>query len=358
MPGYRLDPYRLDPAFDALGARVGEGRVGAAVLAVTTSGGTVRAAPFGATGDRPTRVDDRFWIASITKPIVATAVMQLAEAGRISLAEPLRTYLPELAEDRADVTARHVLTHTSGIPDRWGEDLRDRPTRSDLVELAFTAPLEFGPGSRYAYCSLSFYVLAELLARMDGVAFEESLRRRVLAPLGMDDTSFSAFEPGVDRWVSVDGAPGQTGDPRVRLAAVKYLASIAMPGGGLWSTAADLERFARAYLRGGTLDGARILGPAFIDLMGREQTQGILEPSPDGRQPPRDPAYAFGWGKPFREGDIPCSERAVEHGGATGTRIFVDPETDLAVVVLANRWGDREASRSVIAAVHGALVPA
>jgi len=358
MPGYRLDPDRLGPAFDALGARVASGRVGAAVLTVATSEGPVRTAPFGVTGDRSTRVDDRFWIASITKPIVATAVMQLAEAGRISLTEPLRTYLPDLAADREDVTARDVLTHTSGIPDRWGDDLLDRPGRAELVASAFTAPLLFAPGSRYSYCSLSFYVLAELLARMDGVAFEESLRRRVLAPLGMDDTSFSAFEPGGDRWVRVDVAPGQSGDRETPRSGAEYLASIAMPGGGLWSTAADLERFARAYLRGGTLDGARILGPAFVDLIGREQTRGILEPSPDGRKPPRDPAYAFGWGKPGREGDIPCSERAIEHGGATGTRLFVDPETDLAVVVLANRWDDREPSRSVIAAVHGALVPA
>ncbi len=358
MPGYRLDADRLGPAFDALGARVASGRVGAAVLTVATSHGPVRAEPFGITGDRSTRVDDRFWVASITKPIVATAVMQLAEAGRISLTAPLRTYLPDLAADREDVTARHVLTHTSGIPDRWGEDLADQPGRAELVEIAFAAPLLFVPGSRYSYCSLSFYVLAEMLARIDGVAFEESLRRRVLAPLGMNDTSFSAFEPGGDRWVPVDGAPGQSGDGETPRTGAEYLASIAMPGGGLWSTAADLERFARAYLRGGTLDGARVLGPAFVELIGREQTRGILEPSPDGRRPPRDPAYAFGWGKPAREGDIPCSERAIEHGGATGTRLFVDPETDLAVVVLANRWDDREPSRSVIAAVHGALVPA
>jgi CubicO group peptidase (beta-lactamase class C family) len=131
-----------------------------------------------------------------------------------------------------------------------------------------------------------------------------------------------------------------------------------MPGGGLWSTAADLERFARAYLRGGTFDGGRILGPAFVDLAGREQTRGILEASPDGIRPARDPHYALGWGKPSGEGDIPCSDRAVAHGGASGTRLFLDPATDLSVVVLTNRFGDAEASKSVIAAAHGALVAA
>jgi CubicO group peptidase (beta-lactamase class C family) len=139
---------------------------------------------------------------------------------------------------------------------------------------------------------------------------------------------------------------------------LEYLAAIAMPGGGLWSTAGDLVRFARAYLRAGSLDGARLLPPAFVALMGREQTRGILEPPADGVGPDRDPRYALGWGKPGGDGGVPCTEEAIEHGGATGTRLFIDPGTDLAVVVLANRWDVAETSRAVVAAVHSALVPA
>ena len=92
--------------------------------------------------------------------------------------------------------------------------------------------------------------------------------------------------------------------------------------------------------------------------MGREQTMGVREVSPGRVAPERDPHYAMGWGKPAGGGDVPCSDRAVEHGGVSGTRLFIDPETDLAVVVLANRWDHAETSHAVVAAVHSALVPA
>jgi CubicO group peptidase (beta-lactamase class C family) len=357
MPPFRLDPDRLQPAFDALASRVASGRASAAVLAVATSEGVVRDGAFGSHRGDPVSVDDRFFLASVTKPIVATAVVQLAAEGRISLVEPLRTYLPDLPDSHTTITAWHVLTHTSGIPDGVFGDWAERAPRDVLIRRAFTLPLDFAPGSRYGYCSQSFYVLGELLARTDGVPFEESLRRRVLDPTGMASTSFSALEPA-GTWIPLDGLPQAPSGPGGVLEMLEYLASIAMPGGGLWSTAGDLVRFARAYLRGGSLDGAQLLPPAFVDLIGREQTRGIREAPVDGVGPAREPHYALGWGKPGGDGDVPCTDRAIEHGGATGTRLFIDPGADLAVVVLANRWDVAETSRSVVAAVHSALVPA
>ena len=355
MTKLRLDPDLLQPAFDALGARVDSGVVSAAVLAVATSDGLVRDEAFGTVGGDNVGVDDRFFLASVTKPIVATAVLQLAAEGRISLREPLRTYLPDLPESHAAITAWNVLTHTSGIPDDPFGEWADQAPRDELVRRAFTRPLAFVPGSRYGYCSTSFYVLAELLARMDGLDFVESLRRRVLDPMRMASTSFSALEPA-GTWIPLLGLPQPPDGPAAVRSMFEYLATVAMPGGGLWSTAADLVRFARAYLRNGSLDGARLLPPAFVDLACTEQTSGLMEPSADGILPARDPHYSLGWGKPARGGDIPCSERAVEHGGASGTRLFIDPETDLAVVVLANRWDQAETSRAVVAAVQSALV--
>ncbi len=357
MLALRIDPDRLQPAFDALEARVDAGRATAAVLAVATSEGIVREEAFGIVGGDLVGVDDRFFIASITKPIVATAVVQLAAEGRILLSEPLRTYLPELPGSHAAITAWHVLTHTSGIPDDVFGDWQDQAPREELVRRASTRRLAFAPGERYAYCSVSFYLLAELLARMDGVPFEESLRRRVIAPMRMTATSFSAIDPA-GSYIVPDGLPSGPLDPAAELATIAYLASIAMPGGGLWSTAGDLVRFARAWLRGGTLDGARLLPPAWIDLMGTEQTRGLRELTPDGPLRDRDPHYALAWGKPAGDGDTPCSERAIEHGGISGTRLFIDPVTDLAVVVLANHWDVAETSHAVVAAVHSALVPA
>jgi CubicO group peptidase (beta-lactamase class C family) len=354
MPALRIDPDRLQPALDALGDRVRSGRVSAGVVAVASSQGIIRAEGFGSVGGRPVGLDTRFFLASVTKPIVATAVVQLAAQGRIVLSEPLRSYLPELPDSHAAITPWHILTHTSGIPDDVFGDWSDRAPRHELVRRAATRPLDFAPGARYAYCSTSWYLLGELLARVDGVPFETSLRRRVLDPLAMDATSFSAIDPP-GSFVAPDGLPDDAADPAEAAATLLYLASISLPGGGLWSTAGDLARFARAYLRGGRLDDAELLPHAWIDLMGREQTGGLKEASIDGCLPEGDPHYALGWGKPAGSGDIPCSERAIEHGGISGTRLFIDPIRDFAVVVLANRWDVAEPSLSVVGAAHSAL---
>ncbi len=356
MPVLRIDPTLLQPAFDALEARLRSGVITAGVAGVATGGEVLRLEALGHAADgAPVTPDTRFFIASITKPIVATAVVQLAAEGRIALREPLRTYMPDLPESLSVVSAWHILTHTSGIPDDTFGEWAARAPREELLWRAASRPLVFAPGSRYAYCSTSFYLLGELLATLDGVPFEESLRRRVLEPLRMRATSFDARQPPGSVVVPVGLPDGDLG-PADLPALAAYLASIAQPGGGLWSTAGDLLRFARAYLDGGRLDGVDILPEAWVDLMGREQTAGVREASPDGWLPEADPHYALGWGKPAGDGDIPCSDRAIAHGGISGTRLFVDPDRDLAIVVLANRWDVSEPSHAVIAAVHSALV--
>ena len=111
-------------------------------------------------------------------------------------------------------------------------------------------------------------------------------------------------------------------------------------GGGLWSTAADLLRFGRAMLRGGELDGVRILSPAFVALMTREVTapRGVtwegLGVAPD---PQQSSHYAIGWGRPGVSG--PASDRAFGHGGVSGTRLWIDPAYDLVYVYLTGKWG-------------------
>jgi CubicO group peptidase (beta-lactamase class C family) len=356
MPALRIDPARLQPAFDALETRVRSGRATAGVLGVAIGEEVVRVQAYGSDADGgPATAGTRFFIASITKPIVATAVVQLAAEGRITLAEPLRTYMADLPESLGIVSARHILTHTSGIPDDTFGEWASRDSREEIVRRAAGRPLDFAPGSRYAYCSTSFYLLGELLSRMDRVPFEHSLRRRILDPLGMRATSFHAFDPA-GSWVPPVGLPGGDLAPEEMPELIGYLASISQPGGGLWSTAGDLLRFARAYLRGGRLDGVELLPAAWVELMGREQTADVREASPDGWLPERDPHYALGWGKPAGGGDLPCSDRAMEHGGISGTRLLIDPIRDLAVVVLANHWDVSETSTAVISAAHSALV--
>jgi CubicO group peptidase (beta-lactamase class C family) len=347
----------LDDAFALVRAQVDGGLVPAAVLGVADAEGIIRCEGFGTVDGRPLTGQDRFLIASITKPILASAVMQLVEAGRLALDEPVQRIVPEFSPPPAQaggpggeaVTPWHLLTHTSGVGDiDTGLVVRTLPDRAELLRRACTAPLAFTPGGRYAYASDSFYVLGELIRRIDGRDYPAYLSERILVPLGMGDTSFDPFVPA-DRRVAVQ-LPGFPGDaPDI---AVIYSASLEAAGWGLWSSCLDVLRFGRAMLAGGSLDGQRVLAPGTVELMTREHTQGIV----DIDDPSTSPRYGLGWVKPGPEQGLPGSPRAFGHGGATGTRLWVDPAVGLVVVYLMNVWDTSDAhSAAAVRAVVDAL---
>ena len=196
--------------------------------------------------DRRVAADSVFFLASVTKPIVATAVMQLVDEGRLDLHAPISRYVPEYSGGLRDrVTAWHVLTHTSGIPDIGLEHLtRGRPSfakqlrtvlRRDahvrarqplLVRVQLVLPAGGGPRRR-----------------LTGLPFPEALRRRVLAPLGMVDTSFDP-RPQRPRVQQVHGV--RVDNFVTRELMVRFLASATLPGGGLFGPAEDLLRFGRS----------------------------------------------------------------------------------------------------------------
>ncbi|CAN5720248.1 serine hydrolase domain-containing protein [soil metagenome] len=300
-----------------------------------------------------------FFLASVTKPIVATAVMRLVDAGAVDLDAPVQSYVPAFkGEGKSRVSVRHVLSHTAGIADLDPDLLRrQRPSAPRMLGLVCTSDLRFEPGTRYEYCSASFFLLAEILARATGLPFPAALRRLVLDPVGMTDISFDP-RYARSRIVTVEGVPLR--NFIVRELTLRFLARATLPGGGTFGTAADLLAFGRALLRSfGSRDG--LLSDDAVTEMTTEQTAGIVEIGPDGAR--RDPKYALGWGKPRPDGTlpsvvptvavdpegdgpipwVPASARAFTHGGATGTRIWVDPERDLVFVFLTNLWGASDA---------------
>ena len=129
-------------------------------------------------------------------------------------------------------------------------------------------------------------------------------------------------------------------------------ASLRLAGGGLWSTAADLLRFGRAMLRGGELDGVRVLGRPIVDLMTREVT---VERPGDDRQT-GSPTTTTRWAGASRGRHQPASPLAFGHGGVSGTRLWIDPAYDLVLVYLTGLWGGaREPIDEVVLAVYGAM---
>ena len=279
MPALDLDPVALDHAFAVADQRVQDGTLPFVILGVANAGGVIRLEATTAPG-QPRRIgtDAVCLLASITKPIVATATMRLAQEGRFGLAVPLVTWLPELAGGGRDtITAWHVLTHTTGLDDGTLEQLlRAGMDRAELHARTFAQPLAAPVGSRYKYATFTFDLLAEALERALARPIEAILHETVLDPLDMADTG---FDPGPDR--APRQAPVTIGewdgtrlvgfeDPAVAAVMRQRFTSLQLAGGGLWSTAHDLLRFGRAMLRGGELDGERILGSSFVDLATRE----------------------------------------------------------------------------------------
>jgi CubicO group peptidase (beta-lactamase class C family) len=367
VPQPRFDRKRLERVFERLEAAVARGEVPIAIIAIAGPDGPIEIRAFGEDGGRRTGADDRVLVASITKPIVATTVMQLVEEGRIALREPIARFIPELIAPPSipgrpageAITAWHLLTHTSGMLepdlDPLGLDPANGatgspPTARDLFEAACRRALVAPPGAEYHYASDTFFILAELVRRFDGTdTYEDSLRARLLEPLEMAATSFAMDLDGrrTPRTHLVGSPDDETTD---RLGT--WFATLAHPGGGLWSTADDLVAFGRMAMLGGSYRGARILGRPFIELMTREQTVGIFEPV----DPPARPAQGLGWRKTALLGGIPGSDRQFDHPGATGSRLWVDPAYGLVIAFLANRWGtESDLSAAIVSAVYGTL---
>ena len=349
----RLDPGLLDAAYAVVAEGVASGALPSGLLAVATRAELVR---LEAVNPGPVMADSIFLLASITKPIFATGLMRLVERGRILLNTSVAHLLPAFAQaGKGDVRLWHLLSHTSGLDEAWVLIRAGPAPRSAerVLELACAAPLQFRPGSRYAYCNPTFTVMAELIRRLDGRDHATFLRQEVLDPLGMRETS---YEPPLSpRVAPVHDAPWGT-EPATRAAWIAQHS----PAGGLWSTAADLVTFGQMLLGGGQRGGYRVLAPATLGAMTQLQTAGIPMSSPLGEVAS---AYGLGFSKAVMHGDNGPSQELRQttgfgHGGATGTYLLVEPELDLVIVFLTNRWGiDVPHQKQVFnAAIAGASV--
>jgi len=260
---------------------------------------------------KPLAADAVFDLASVTKAVAtATSVAALVEEGRLRYDDPVAKHLPAFAlPDKAGVTVRQLLTHTSGLP-----AVSDRLA---LHEIA-TTPLRSEPGERYLYSDLGFIVLGELVSRVAREPLDAFAERRLFAPLGLADTRFRP--PPGPRLVPTEAGvpPGTVHDPRAR--ALGGVAGHA----GLFSTADDLARVARLLLGGGVLDGHRVLREATV----REMTRPLEVPGA---------RVTLGWDSPDDPARSAWSAASFGHEGFTGTSFWIDPARDRFVVFLSSR---------------------
>lgn len=352
MDDIRREPARLDDVFSRLHERVQSGALPAAALAIGDAAGEIRSETF-STDARGLSRDSLFFLASVTKPIFATAFMQLVDDGLISLHDPVARSLPAFASHpgKSEVTPWHLLTHTSGVLDVASDVIRrSRPSAARMTQMAVEAPLNFEPGTRYEYCTTSFYVLAKLIEHLSGVRYIDYLRERIFEPLGMQAT----FDPRRSRRpvVAVHGVG--VNNRLIRFVVLRYLAAAALPGGGLFGTLDDLLRFGAATLGPRRIGDRNVpLSPGLIEVMMQDHLRGLPGVF-DGEERPVH--FGLSWGKPTLMRELPGSPGVVSHGGATGTRLWIDPEAGLVIVFFTNQWApDRGPEAEAIRGTYEAL---
>ena len=267
-------------------------------------------------------------LASLTKVIgTTTALMQLWADHRVDLDAPVQHYLPEFVGPHKElVTVRHLLTHSSGLPG-WRPLYKEATSPAEALRLLYQTPLDTLPGVRMVYSDLGAMLLGKIVERVSGEPLDVYLRRHVFAPLGMTSTMFKPPKRLLPRIAPTERDPwrGRLVHGEVHDENAYFLGGVSGHA-GLFSDAADLSRFARMYLQGGQLDGARIVTPVAIDTFTRVQDATLSN-------------RALGWEVPNGSNSAGhrMSNRAFGHTGFTGTSIWIDPARDLFVILLTNR---------------------
>jgi CubicO group peptidase (beta-lactamase class C family) len=270
-----------------------------------------------------------FHMASITKPFVATAIMQLVERGAVNLDAPLVKYLPyfRLADDRyARITVRHVLTHTSGIPDvedyEWDKPQYDDGALERYVRSLTNQKLLFAPGERVQYSNMAFEVLGDVVAKASGESFDDYVQRHILNQLRMSDSTLLVKQANAKlmTWgheLDEQGAPFPS--------RVFPYNRIHSPSSNLHSNVLDMARWAMANINGGELDGHRILQPSTHAMMWRP-----AGPAADGQ--------ASGVGLSWWLGVYRGARTIGHEGGDTGyrTNLVLLPDKQIAVAWMMN----------------------
>jgi CubicO group peptidase (beta-lactamase class C family) len=372
------DDPNLDPgSIDAV-MRSGLGPVfPAAVLLVAWRGRVILHRAYGyldpGTQRRPTQPDSLFDLASVTKLFTATAFMTLVEAGRVTVDTPVASVLSEfdgvrpigktedpLAKttvpvnpifagqevDARQVTFWHLLTHTSGLA-AWRSLYRENGDETAPVPLPHQIPAEkrarrvaaihgmygfaYPPGASMVYSDLGFILLGEAIARLTRTSLEVYVRRAVLEPLGLANTTYNPLANGIpaDRIVPTElcawrqrRCQGEVHDENA--ASLGGVAGHA----GLFSTAWDVASLGCTYLNGGSCGSGRILSPETIAEMTRIQVN--FDDNPRG----------LGWLQRSAAGSSSgrwLGPRSYGHTGFTGTSLWIDPDRGLLVVLLTNR---------------------
>ena len=285
----------------------------------------------------PNTPDTKHRIGSVTKQFTSALVLQLVEEGEIELDAPISTYLPGYPEPQgSEVTVHHLLNHTSGIPSYTGlpefgdEMMRDSYTPDELIEVVWDLPLEFEPGSDWAYNNSGYFILGRIIENVTGEEYDDVLRERLLEPLGLDDSGYDHYEE-----IQPHEAAGYERTLTGYQHASYLDSSLPYAAGMMYSTVRDLYRWDRALYDGAT---------PFEKVETKElwYTPGLQD-------------YAYGWSvRDEQIGEEGPTVRVIEHGGGINgfsTAFVRYPDQQNMIAVIDNTQGNAGGLAAQIARV-------
>jgi methyl acetate hydrolase len=315
-------------------------------------------------GDAPVRPDTIFALASMTKSITSVAALQLIEQGKLELQQPVADVLPKFAElqvlegfdgevprlraPRTQATIRHLLTHTSGLG-YWfsNADLLHYHQVTGIPDATsgrlamLDMPLAADPGTRWEYGTSTDW-LGQVIEAVSGKDLDAYCRQHIFGPLAMSNASFWPSEEQAARMMAMHSRTPDGGLAQVSLDLPEP--EFASGAGGACATASDYLRFMRALLRGGELDGERVLAPEMVELAFSDHLDGV--PLPDVMRsavpeltndvPSLPVAQGFGLGFHLMLEDIPGMRRAGsgDWAGLFNCYYWIDRASDLAGAIL------------------------
>ena len=377
-----FDSARLAKLDAYMSGAVTSGRVAGMTTLLARHGKVVSYKTYGKTSlatGAPMTQDTIFRIYSMTKPITGVAMMILFEEGRWRLDDPVTRYVPEFknlkvmvsADKDGKITAvedmkrpptmREVMSHTAGFGYGLGDEhpvdklYREKQvlgatSLKEMIDRTATIPLMYQPGTSWSYSS-AVDIQGYIVEKLTGKTLGQFMDERIFKPLKMNDTAFQTGAAKAGRLADVyvfDKAQDKIVEAKTQFSGKMpdYSKPPAMEsgGGGLVSTTMDYARFSQMVLNGGVLDGARILSPASVELMGTNVIPKNVLLNTNGSVGARF-NEAVGFGLDFmvvndaRKAGTLQGDGTISWGGAAGTWFWIDPKNDVIFVGMIQRMG-------------------
>ena len=300
------------------------------------------------------QTDAIFWIASMSKPIAASALMMLVDEGKVGLDDPVQKYLPQFSprimavsgdhtavqmqKPQHTITLRLLLTHTSGMP---FSSAIEKPTLDAFplavgVQSYSLEALRYEPGSDYQYSNAGINTIGRIIEVVSSMSYEKFLQTRLFEPLGMKDTTFWPSDAQLTR-LAKSYKPDETARSleETVITQLHYPLNdrkrrFPMPAGGLFSTASDLAKFCQMVLSKGSYQGKRYLSAAAVEEMTRNQVDLTNMPNREVLTN-LNQGYGLGW-RTYSSG-------VFGHTGAYATDLRIDPKSGIAMVWLVQHAG-------------------